>query len=931
MSLAEGTRLGRYEIGSKLGQGGMGEVYLAQDTKLDRKVALKVLRLEVASDPDRMRRFVQEAKTASALNHPNIVTIHEIDYTDFVPFITTEYIDGETLRQRMRRGPLRWNEVLDVAAQIAGALAAAHAAGIVHRDIKPENVMIRRDGIVKILDFGIAKLTERLGTGPADTDGPVNTAVNTKRGVVLGTDAYLSPEQARSGALDGRSDIWSLGVVLYEILAGRLPFQGETSSHVIVAILERDPAPLSRIAPGAPPDLQRIVRKCLAKDPGERYQAASDLLADLKNVRRELDLRGDLERLSAPSGAGGGARTDAPERDTRAPTQAIRETAAGGAATRPVSSVEYLFTAIGSHKRSAGVIAALLAIAVAASVFLLRPREVHPPLTEKDTILLTDFVNTTADPVFDGTLKQALAVQLGQSPFLDIFSEDRERAALRFMERSPGERITREVGREICQRQGLKAMLVGTIASLGSHYVITLEATNTQTGDAIAREQVEAASKEQVLRALGEAAAKLRGKLGEVLQSVLKFDAPIEQGTTSSLEAFKAFSLGVEQQWSGRYLDAVPFFRRAVELDPNFALAYARMASTYYNSRQYDLAADASRRAFELRERVSERERFYISAGYYDNVTGELEKYLETLELWKRTYPRNAPPHNNLALKYNELGRFDKALDEARASIRLNPNSASGYSLLASAYAGLDRFEEARDVIRQALARKLETTAMHATLYRIAFVKGDEAAMKEQIDALSGKPDEYLGQAWQADALAFSGRLRKARELSNHAVELAAARNLKDVAAETAARAASRDAQMGDCRPVKEETAKALGASHRQQTMIPAGIALATCGDSRRAQAIIDELATGFPTDTMLNKTLLPLVQARIELQRGNPARAIELLEPARTYEGFLLFQVAYLRGQSYLNQKRGTDAAAEFQKILDHRGSQITSHLYPL
>ena len=585
-----------------------------------------------------------------------------------------------------------------------------------------------------------------------------------------------------------------------------------------------------------------------------------------------------------------------------------------------MSSAEYVVTAIQRHKTRASVIAALLAIAVAASILFLRSRGARS-LTEKDTILLTDFVNTTGDPVFDGTLKQALAVQLGQSPFLDILSEERVRAALRFMGRSPDERVTRDVGREICQRQGLKAMLVGSIASLGSHYVITLEATNAQTGDTIAREQVEAASKEQVLRSLGGAAAKLRGKLGELLQSVLRFDAPIEQATTSSLEAFKAFSLGVEEQLRGKYLDAIPFLRRAVEIDPNFALAYARMASTYYNSRQYDLAAEASQKAFELRGRVSERERFYISAGYYDNVTGELEKYLETLELWKRTYPRNSPPHNNLALKYNELGQFEKALGEAREAIRLNPNSASGYSLLASAFVGLNRFDEASETIRQALARKLETTAMHSTLYRIAFVQGDAAGMKAQIEALNGKPDEYLAQIWQAETFAFSGQLRKAREFSDRAVELAAARDLKDVAAETAVRAAARDAQLGDCRLVEEQSTKALGISRRQQTMIPAAIALATCGDPGRAQAIVDELIKRFPADTILNKTLLPLVQARIELERGNPARAIQLLEPARPYEGHALFQVACLRGQAYLNQRMGTDAAPEFQKILRPQG----------
>jgi len=419
--------------------------------------------------------------------------------------------------------------------------------------------------------------------------------------------------------------------------------------------------------------------------------------------------------------------------------------------------------------------------------------------------------------------------------------------------------------------------------------------------------------------------------LGESLQSIQKFDARIEEATTSSLEAFKAFSLGVEQQLKGKYLDAIPFFKRATEIDPNFALAYARMASMYYNSRQYDLAAEASQKAFELRDRVSERERFYISAGYYDNVTGELEKYLETLELWKRTYPRDASPPNNLAVKYNELGLFDKTLEEAREANRLNPSAASAYSLLAAGFVGLNRFDEARKIVGQAQAQKLETTAMRRILYRIAFVQGDAATMQQQIEWENGKPDEYVAQGWQAETAAFSGRSRKAKEFSNYAFELAERRDVKEIAAQIAAAGAVRDAQFGDCGKVKEHTAKALGISHSEQTMVNAGNALATCGEFGQTQTIIGELARHSPKDTVLNKILLPLIQARVELHRGNPAQAIQLLETTRPYEGYALFQIAYLRGQSYLNQQKGADAAAEFQKILDHRGWQPVSHLYPL
>ena len=931
MSLSAGTKLGRYEIRSQLGQGGMGEIYLAQDTKLDRKVALKVLRLEIAASSDRMRRFVQEAKTASALNHPNIVTIHEIDQADSVQFITTEFIDGETLRERMRRGPLKLKEVLNIGTQIASALSGAHAAGIVHRDIKPENVMLRGDGIVKVLDFGIAKLSERLTPGSAGIDTPAGGAINTERGVVMGTAAYMSPEQVRAVAVDGRSDVWSLGVVLYEMAAGRAPFQGETSSHVIVSILEHEPPPLARFAPGAPAELQRIVRKCLAKEPDERYQTARDLMIDLKNLHREMDLQGELERSTASYSVGGltmHTDTRADTFDGASPIHGVTPTGRTGA--RQASSAEHAVTVIRSPRRAAILIATLTAVAVVASILFLRFRGT-PALTERDTILLTDFVNTTGDSVFDGTLKQALAVQLGQSPFLNIFSEDRVRGALRFMGRPADERVTRDVGREICQRQGLKAMLTGSIASLGNNYVIALEGINAQTGDVIAREQVEAEGKEKVLGALGAAATRLRGKLGESLASIQKFDAPIEQGTTSSLEAFRAFSLGVEQQLKGRYFEAIPFFRRATEIDANFALAHPRAASMYYNSGLYDRAAEASQKAYELRDRVSERERLYISAGYYDNVTGELEKYLETLELWKRTYPQHAAPPNNLALKYIELGQFDKALEEAREAIRLNPHSASGYSLLASAFVGLNRIDEAREIVRQALAKRLETSAMRRTLYRIAFLQGDASTMQEQIGWAAGKPDEYVAQNWQAEGAAFSGRLREAKEFSNRALEFAERRGLEDVAAQIALAAAAREALLGDCRQVKEQTARALRLSESRLTMIPAGDALAACGELSETQTITGELSRRFPKDTILNTVLLPLVQARIKLHAGDPAEAIRLLETTKLYRGYALFQVAYLSGQSYLSLRKGDQAAAEFQTILDNRGWQITSPLYPL
>ena len=928
LSLNTNTLLSHYRIISKLGAGGMGEVYLAQDTKLDRKVALKLLPAELSSNQDRMRRFTQEAKAAASLNHPNIAHIYEIGESEGLHFIAMEFIDGNTLREEIHSKKTHWRKLLRYLQHAAEGLAKAHAAGIVHRDLKPDNIMITRDGHAKILDFGLAKLVEPKQSSLSSASEDVDTAIlgyHSVSGTILGTVGYMAPEQAqgKTNEIDHRSDIFSFGCILFEAVTEHKAFEGQDSIDTLNRIIREQPAAITDFLADAPNHLQRIVRLCLAKDADDRYQTIKDVAIELRELRHELEGVGIHTMKRSPSSE----VTIVGDAETKA---ADAETAAGASSPVTYLSAEYIGGQIKRHKTGVAVIALVAVLVVATMIFVSAFRR-SPTLTDKDTVLLADFTNPTGDSVFDGTLKQALAVQLGQSPFLNIFSEDRVRGVVRMMGRSPDDRVTREVAREVCQRQGLKALLLGSIVSLGNHYVITLEAINAQTGDTIASEQVEAENKEQVIRSLGEAAIKLRGELGESLQSIKKFDAPIEQATTASLDALKAFSLGVEQQLKGKFLEAVPFFKRATEIDPNFALAYARMSSMYYNSGLFDLAAEASQKAYDLRDRVSERERFFISTGYYDNVTGELEKYIETLELWKHTYPNHAAPPNNLAVKYNDLGQFAKAEQEAREAIRLNPNSASGHSLLAVALVGLNRLDEAKQVIKQALDQKLETAVMHRTLYRIAFVQGDVTTMQQQVEWPKGKADEYVAQNWQAESAAFSGQLRKAQEFSDRAFEFAERRDLKDVTAQIAAAAAARDADLGDCSRVKEQTSKALTISKRQLTMVSAGSALASCGDLAQAQTIVTELHERFPKDTILNRVSLPLIQARIEFRKGNHAQAIQLLEMSRPYEGYALFQIAYLRGQLYLGLQKGAEAAAEFQTIIDNRGWGPTLYFYPL
>ncbi|MGH9906115.1 MAG: protein kinase domain-containing protein, partial [Pyrinomonadaceae bacterium] len=566
-------RISHYRILEKLGAGGMGEVYLAEDMNLGRKVALKILGSDYTTSRDRLHRFEQEACAASALNHPNILTIHEVGVDDGKHFIATEYIDGETLRRVIAASTLEPLKILDISVQVASALEEAHAAGIVHRDIKPDNIMIRRNGYVKVLDFGLAKLTEeRMDRTPSDGEASTRVLVQTDAGVVMGTSHYMSPEQARGKQVDARTDIWSLGVVMYEMVAGRTPFEGETSTDVIVAITQKEAPPLARFAPEVPAELDWIVTKALRKDRDERYQTIKELLTDLRRLKQKLEFEVELERSASPDSVtrstinAGGTIPTLSER--AAPT--VSETV-----THAPSSAEYLVSEIKRHKTGATVIAALFVLAIGAGVFFYFNRA--QALTDKDTVLLADFANTTGEAVFDGTLKQALAVQLGQSPFMNIFPEERVRQTLRFMGRSPDDRITRDIGREICERQGIKALLVGSISSLGSHYVITLEALNATTGDTLARDQVEAENKEQVLSSLGKSASRLREKLGESLNSIKKFDVPLEQATTSSLEALKAYATGNEQRNKGNQAETRRHYERAIELDPNFAMAYARL------------------------------------------------------------------------------------------------------------------------------------------------------------------------------------------------------------------------------------------------------------------------------------------------------------------------------------------------------------------
>ncbi|PYT07821.1 MAG: hypothetical protein DMF60_06295 [Acidobacteria bacterium] len=605
------------------------------------------------------------------------------------------------------------------------------------------------------------------------------------------------------------------------------------------------------------------------------------------------------------------------------------------ALTNQARSVAKISTKISTKAAVVAVMILIIAVGVA-SLYLKRAT----PLTDKDAVLIADFINTTGDEVFDGTLRHAMAVQLGQSPFLNIFSDERIRETLRYMERSPDERVTRDVAREIAQRQGVKAVITGSISALGSHYVINLEAVNAHTGDTLAREQVEAENREQVLRKLGEAASKLRKELGESLSSIEQFDAPIEQATTPSLEALKAFSLGREQHFSGKYFGAIPFYKRAVELDPNFAIAYAALAITYATAQEYDLAGQFSQKAFELRQRASERERFYISARYYIDTLRDGDKAIEVQELWEHTYPRDFVPRTNLAVRYCAIGQFERAIEEARESIRLNPDAGVGYASLSICFMCLNRYDEAKAVIEQAMARGLEPPYSRYILYSIAFLAGDTAAMQQQIERTAGTPTESGMLATQAVTATFSGQLGVARELSSRAIDLAERRGLKEGAAQYSAGHALWEAAFGNCRGAKDTAARTLAISRGGVALSWSALALALCGEANQARSLVDEMVRRFPQDTYFKSFWLPMIDAAIEINRNNCAGAVQALQLASRGEmgTSTALWPAYIRGLAYLGQHAGNEAKVEFQKILDHQGvlapkdfNPVAYSLYPL
>jgi serine/threonine protein kinase len=905
-----GQSVGTYRIIEEIGRGGMGVVYKAEDLKLGRRVALKFLPGELATIPTAFERFEREARAASALDHPNICSIYQLGEFENQPFIVMQLLEGQTLRQWIeeaanRDRPSRLHELLDLAIQITEGLEAAHHRGIIHRDIKPANIFITSRGQAKILDFGVAKFVDAVELAELKKDAGAESSVHaavdphlTRTGISLGTPSYLSPEQVRREKLDARTDLFSFGLVLYEMATGQRAFSGKTAAVIRETVLNEPAVPARQLNPDLPAELEAVITRALEKDRNRRYQSAAEIRADLQQVRLATEMERPIEISSG---------------------QAISRV------TRLAIS-----RALKTSRKMAVPLIALLVAGVIAAVFHYRAQQAKR-LNDKDTIVIADFANSTNDSIFDGTLKQGLSVALSQSPFLNILPESKIRSTLKLMTKPANVALSREFANEVCQRAGSKAYIAGAIAALGTEYVVGLKAENCQVGETLAEEQVTARSKEEVIPALGNAASQLRQKLGESISSVKKFDVPLREATTGSLDALKEYTLGGQVENEKGAVAAIPHYQKAVALDPLFARAYSALGSQYFDAGENTLAAKYATKAYQLRDRGTQLEKVQIDAVYHGSVTGNLAKVVEAHQLHSNLRPRSPSPHVNLGYVYAQLGQNDKSLAETLQGLQLG-QYGEAYSDAMSGYIALGRLSEAKAIFAEAESHKMNLPLNHNNLYLIAFLEHDPAVMEREAAWVVGKEGiEDAMLYYQSNTNAYSGELKKARELSRRASDTAIRAGEKETAAGYRADAALREALFGNKSEAERRIGTALAATSGQDVQAAAALGYAFAGNQSRARSLADNLANKFPENTLVQSNYLPAIRGQIAVNSKNPDKALELLQPARAYElgqpaqaMLLNLYPVFVRGGAYLAARNGRAAAAEFQQILDNRGMTL-------